>query len=339
MADVAARAGVSRALVSTVFRGVPGASAATRERVLQAAADLGYRLDNRARMLRRTRTGAGRRGLPGSGCLPCRPRRGPLSQPPPPRDYNLVLSATTPNRPEMAAAESLLDDRCEALILVSPQIPDTQLTDLGKRTPTIVVARKIRSAALDVVRTPDEEVVRTAMDHLTSLGHRNIAHVDGRAIRGASDRRRSYRTLMQQHGLEQNTKIFTGGNTEIEGMRAAQLVLAEPELPTAIIAFNDRAAVGLIFALRDAGVRIPDHISIIGYDDVHMAALPFIDLTTVGQDATATARCVVEQVAGRLEARAPGGSERLVSPYLAVRSTTAAPATSAPSQRVGGSVG
>ena len=108
-------------------------------------------------------------------------------------------------------------------------------------------------------------------------------------------------------------------------MRAAQLVLAEPELPTAIIAFNDRAAVGLMFALRDAGVRIPDHISIIGYDDVHMAALPFIDLTTVGQDATATARCVVEQVAGRLEARAPGGSERLVSPYLAVRSTTQAP--------------
>ena len=128
----------------------------------------------------------------------------------------------------MAAAESLLDDRCEALILVAPQIPDTQLTDLGKRTPTIVVARKIRSAALDVVRTPDEEVVRTAIDHLTSLGHRNIAHLDGRAIRGASDRRRSYRTLMQQHGLEQNTKIFTGGNTEIEGMRAAQLVLAEP---------------------------------------------------------------------------------------------------------------
>jgi Periplasmic binding protein-like domain len=75
--------------------------------------------------------------------------------------------------------------------------------------------------------------------------------------------------------------------------------------PSAIIAFNDRAAVGLIFALREAGVRIPDHISIIGYDDVHMAALPFIDLTTVGQDATATARCVVEQVAGRLESRAP----------------------------------
>ena len=324
MADVAARAGVSRALVSTVFRDVPGASAATRERVLQAAADLGYRLDNRARMLRRTRT-----GLVGvvfrvqdafhsdlvEALYPTATTAG----------YNLVLSATTPNRPEMAAAESLLDDRCEALILVAPQIPDTQLTDLGKRTPTIVVARKIRSAALDVVRTPDEEVVRTAMDHLTSLGHRNIAHVDGRAIRGASDRRRSYRTLMQQHGLEQNSKIFTGGNTEIEGMRAAQLVLAEPELTTAIIAFNDRAAVGLIFALRDAGVRNPDHISIIGYDDVHMAALPFIDLTTVGQDATATARCVVEQVAGRLEARAPGGSERLVSPYLAVRSTTQAP--------------
>ncbi len=104
MADVAARAGVSRALVSTVFRDVPGASAATRERVLQAAADLGYRLDNRARMLRRTRT-----GLVGvvfrvqdafhsdlvEALYPTATTAG----------YNLVLSATTPNRPEMAAAE------------------------------------------------------------------------------------------------------------------------------------------------------------------------------------------------------------------------------------------
>ena len=84
--------------------------------------------------------------------------------------------------------------------------------------------------------------------------------------------------------------------------------LAEPELPTAIIAFNDRSAVGLIFGLRDAGVRVPEDISVVGYDDIPLAALPFIDLSTVGQDSTATARCVVEQVAGRLEARAPGGA-------------------------------
>ena len=164
-----------------------------------------------------------------------------------------MLSATTPDRSELAAAESLLNDRCEALILIYV------------------------------------EVVRTALEHLVSLGHRDIAHLDGGSIHGATDRRRSYRTLMRRHDLAQYTKVYPGGNTEADGIRSAELVLAEPRPPTAVIAFNDRSAVGFMFELRRAGVSIPEDISVVGYDDITMAALPFIDLTTVGQDATATA--------------------------------------------------
>jgi DNA-binding LacI/PurR family transcriptional regulator len=326
MADVAARAGVSRALVSTVFRGVPGAGPVTRQRVLEAAAELGYKVDNRARLLRSNRTklvgvvfrvqDAFHADLVEA-----------LYKTAASTDYDLVLSATTADRPELTAAESLLNDRCEALILVSPQMSAAELTTLGQRAPTIVVARRVKSAAVDVVMTADLEVVRTALEHLISLGHRNIAHLDGGSIHGATDRRRSYRTLMRRHGLAHYSRIHPGGNTEVDGMRAADLVLAQPDLPTAVIAFNDRSAVGLIFGLQRAGVRVPEDISVIGYDDIHMAALPFIDLTTVGQDATATAQHTFEHVSGRLEDNLPAGHHGLVRPYLAVRSTTAEPAS------------
>ena len=108
-------------------------------------------------------------------------------------------------------------------------------------------------------------------------------------------------------------------------MRAAELVAAEAHPPTAVIAFNDRSAIGLIFGLRRAGLSVPEDISVIGYDDIPMATLPFVDLTTVGQDATATAQQAFEDVSGRLDGNASAGTQGLVSPYLAVRSTTAAP--------------
>ena len=122
-------------------------------------------------------------------------------------------------------------------------------------------------------------------------------------------------------------------------MRAAELVAAEAHPPTAVVAFNDRSAVGLIFGLRRAGLSVPEDISVIGYDDIPMATLPFVDLTTVGQDATATAQQAFEDISGRLDGNASAGTRGLVSPYLAVRSTTAAPTTSAPSQRVSGAAG
>jgi DNA-binding LacI/PurR family transcriptional regulator len=338
MADVAARAGVSRALVSTVFRGVPGASPATRQRVLDAAAELGYQVDNRARLLRSSRT-----RLVGvvfrvqdafhAELVEALYKAAATS------DYDMVLSGTTAERSELTAAESLLNDRCEALVLVSPQMSEAELGALGERAPTIVLARRARSAAVDVVMTADLEVVRTALDHLVSLGHRDIAHLDGGSIHGATDRRRGYRTLMRRWGLTQHIKTYAGGNTEADGMRAAELVAAEAHPPTAVVAFNDRSAVGLIFGLRRAGLSVPEDISIIGYDDIPMATLPFVDLTTVGQDATATAQQAFEDISGRLDGNASAGTQGLVSPYLAVRSTTAAPTTSAPSQRVSGAAG
>ena len=154
MADVAERAGVSRALVSIVFRDVPGASAATRERVMLAAEALGYRPDPRARLLgsNRSRTVGVTFGLhhefhaevveglygavEGSG-------------------YDLALGAVAPTRDERRAVQSLLDYRCEALVLLGPTLPRALLEELAERLPVVVVARALRSRTVDVVRSDD----------------------------------------------------------------------------------------------------------------------------------------------------------------------------------------
>ena len=140
LADVAARAGVSTALVSIVMREVPGASAATRERVLAIADELGYRPDSRARLLRRSRSRLlgvvfgvqhAFHGDLVDGLYAAADRVG----------YEIALSAVTPSRDEERAVGSLLQDRCEALVLLGPQAPAAYLATLAARLPVVVVAR------------------------------------------------------------------------------------------------------------------------------------------------------------------------------------------------------
>ncbi|MGD0247260.1 MAG: substrate-binding domain-containing protein [Streptosporangiaceae bacterium] len=112
-----------------------------------------------------------------------------------------------------------------------------------------------------------------------------------------------------------SARVITGGSTEAAGKAAAEELLSSGRLPTAVIAFNDRCAVGLMFELRRAGLAVPGDMSIVGYDDVSMAALPFIDLTTVGQDVQATARSAVDCAVARLDRDGP-------PPFLVKGSTT-----------------
>ena len=221
LADVAAHAGVSVPLVSIVMRDVPGASAVNREKVRRAAEQLGYRPDSRARMLRRTRSRLigvvfgvqhAFHGDLVSGLYAAADRI----------DYELTLSAVTPGRDEHRAITSLLQDRCEALILLGPQVPTPYLADLATRMPVVVVARAVRSRAVDVVRTDDAAGLHQAVDHLVDLGHTQIAHIDGGRAPGTAERRRGYREALQRHNLADATCILPGGLTEDDGAAAAR---------------------------------------------------------------------------------------------------------------------
>lgn len=321
LADVAARAGVSTALASIVVRRAPGAGAATRERVLQAADDLGYRPDTRARLLRSSRS-----RLLGVVFGVQEPFHGDLVtglyDAAAAAGYELALSAVTPRRDERRAVDGLLEDRCEALVLLGPRSPAQHLADLAARLPVVVVARAVRSPAVDVVRTAEGEGLRRAVDHLVGLGHRGIAHVDGGRAPGAAERRRGYQEAMRRHRLDGEVRVVPGGPTEEDGAAAARALLEGP-VPTAVTVFNDRCATGVLDVLRRSGIAVPGRTSVVGYDDSRLARLSHVDLTTVAQDARRMTALAVARAVDRVEGGVPGRREQVVPPRLVVRGTTA----------------
>ncbi|MHC5257676.1 LacI family DNA-binding transcriptional regulator [Streptomyces sp. UC4497] len=329
MADVAEKAGVSRALVSIVFRNQPGAGQETRDRVLRVAEEIGYRPDNAARLLAR-----GRSRTLGvlftvhqpfqadlvEGIYPEAERHG----------YDVLLSATAPGRDEAQAIEALLAHRCEAVVLLGPRSEPAQLDALGRRTVTVSVGRRVRDARLDSVYTADNKGVRQAMDHLTELGHQRIVHVDGGRDPGSAERRRAYRAAMRRHGLDAETRVIPGSHTEDAGIEAGRLLVAEREkgapLPTAILASNDRCAMGLLMAFARAGIDVPGEVSVVGYDDSHLSHLMPVALTTVRQDAVLIAEQAVRFVVERLDDGALDVREAVIDPKLVVRDTSGPPA-------------
>jgi DNA-binding LacI/PurR family transcriptional regulator len=323
LADVAARAGVSTALVSIVMRDAPGASDVTRERVRRVAEELGYRPDLRARLLRSARSrllgvvfavDSDFHGDLVGGLYAAAERAG----------YELTLSAVTPERDEDRAVNSLLQDRCEALLLLGPQSSAARLAELAAALPVVVVARPVRAAAVDVVRTADRVGVHEAVDHLVALGHRRIAHVDGGRAAGAAERRRGFREAVLRHGLDE-VQVVAGGPGEEDGARAARRLLAGDRLPTAVAAFNDRCAVGVLDVLSRAGIPVPGAVSVVGFDDSRLARLSSVDLTTVAQDAGLMTTLAVGRAVDRLDGGPSGARQQVVPPRLVVRSSTAPP--------------
>ena len=189
----------------------------------------------------------------------------------------------------------------------------------------MVIGRRVPSATVDVVRAADDQGVAQAVGHLAELGHHAIAFVDGGRGTIASDRRRGYRQAMRRHGLAAQTRIIPGDHTEEAGIRAAATLLAERGLPTAVMASNDRSAVGLLDALTRRDVPVPGSLSIVGYDDSALARLAHVDLTTVSQDARQQAEQAIALAVERLEGGRTAPRELVLTPHLVVRSTTAPP--------------
>lgn len=320
--DVAERAGVSRALVSIVMRDVAGASEQTRERVRRAADEIGYRPDPRARRLRQHRTKligvtftAGQEFHADlvDGVYVAAEELG----------YDVVLSGVTPHRDEPRALRTLVDDRCEGLVLIGPEMPAGQLGDLAGRAAVVVVARRVHG--VDAVRSDDVAGAVLGMDHLVGLGHRRILYLDGGRAPGAAERRRGYRRAARAAQLPELTG--PGGLTERDGAAAAAAMLKSKALPSAVFAFNDRCALGVMDVLIRAGIDIPQQVSVLGFDDSPLAGLAHIDLTTIRQDSAGLARAAVQRLVARLDGGSvDGGAVDLTrEPTLVVRSSTAPP--------------
>jgi DNA-binding LacI/PurR family transcriptional regulator len=319
--DVATEAGVSTASASLVLRGAPGPSAATRERVLSTAARLGYRPDRAASLLARRRSRLIGVLMDVRSTFHAQLVE-EVHEAAAEHGYDLVLSTITRTRDEGRAVETLLDSRCEALVLLGPEAPAARLSALDRPLPVVAVGRSVPSAGVDVVRAADDEGVALAIDHLVGLGHRRITYVDGGPGAISAGRRRGYQRAMRSHRLGGHLDVIGGDHGEESGARAARALLASDLLPTAVVAYNDRSAVGVLDTLLRSGVAVPGAVSVVGYDDSPLSRLAHIDLTTVSQDSEQLMRHAVAAVVERLDGGRTEHREVVVRPRLVVRGTS-----------------
>ncbi|SDF59870.1 DNA-binding transcriptional regulator, LacI/PurR family [Lentzea fradiae] len=324
MEDVALRAGVSRALVSLVMRGSPKVSEQRRSAVLKAAEELGYSPHAMARSLAsRTSTVLGVMVSDLHNSFFAEVVDG-IDEVAHQQGFELIINTggRSPAR-ERRALESLLSFRPAGLILLSPVVPATSIGKAADQLPVVLVARSSRISTVDTVNDDGEVGARLAVEHLVSLGHSRIAHLDGGEGSQAGPRRRGYVAAMESHGLA--PQVVTSEYTDVAGARAIRRLLAEDDLPTAIFSCNDFNAVGAISALEDAGLRVPEDISVVGYDNTSLAALRHVSLTTVDQPRAEFGRLAASALLHRVRDDRAEPVRHLLTPSLVVRTTTAPP--------------
>lgn len=324
--DVAERAGVSKSLVSLVLRGSPRVSAARREVVLAAIAELGYQPSHAATMLASTRTATievlidDYRNPSFVGIVHgVRQAVGMHGYHVTVTEANGVGDGGVPGRmppPIPADGRVLAADPRDASLLAS-SVP--------------LVVAGVRGAApgdVDLVATDDQTGARLACEHLVGLGHRQIGHLTG-AGGPARERRSGFTQAMQAAALDAAISGMSRGTSEEDGYRAATELLEYRPGTTAMVAANDVMALGALAAIRDQGRSVPADISLVGYDDSTIARSRYLDLTSVDDRSEAVGAGAAQALLARIADRSAARVHEIVRPRLVVRGTTAPPRTRA----------
>ena len=325
METVAEHAGVSRALVSLVINESPNVSDQKRQAVLRAAQELGYRPNLYARNLAQRRSQT-------IGVLVndlhnpffCEVIDGVEAAAEHLDLRVLILNGGRDPGREQRAVETHLQFQVEALVLIGPRLSDEQLIDAASHAPCVVVAAGRNHPGVDSVTVDDRTGARLAVEHLCGLGHHDIVHVDGGPNISAATRRDAYLAAMDAVGLK--PRILAGGDDEADGDGLISSLIETDKMPTAIFAFNDLLAAGLLDQIDDAGLSVPGDVSLVGYDNTFIAAIRHLSLTTINQPRRAMGRLAVQTVLERIEDGRTEPVHHQLQPSLIRRTTTAKPA-------------
>ncbi|GEC04656.1 transcriptional regulator [Streptomyces spinoverrucosus] len=294
--DVARLAGVSQKTVSRVFNDEPYVSDAVRRRVLEAAEELGYRRNNAARALASGRTRS--IGVVTLGTALFGPASLLMGIERAVRDtgYALRVVNTVEGDPDgiWGAVDSLLDQGVDGIVISEPiDEPGDggNQRDLSVAVPVLVLGAPPPFDAATVLAAGGgaDLMARAATEHLLGLGHATVHHLAGpQRWYAARDRLDGWRAALAAHGRHE-PPVIEGDWSAASGFAAGRVLAADPEV-TAVFAANDDMAIGLIRALTEAGRRVPQDVSVVGFDDVPVAAYVTPPLTTVRQPFDAVAQ-------------------------------------------------
>ena len=284
--DVAKEAGVSAATVSRVINGSSGVSAEKSKRVQQAVERLGYRPNHLARDLSQGTavdtvgvlvpqladefTGTVVTGIEREL------RKAGL--------HMLCALSHADPEDEEAALRVFYERRVSGLILVTPSLPDTKLLDYAHRkVPLVLINRRLPELAAHCIHIDNRRAGYLATDYLVSLGHARVVHIAGPLARqDARERLAGFTAALNDHGLERHEwRVLEASDfTAIAGEKAMRHLLQRGE-PSAVFAANDLLAAGALVALRKAGLRVPDDVSVVGFDDRSITQLTQPPLSSI----------------------------------------------------------
>ncbi|NLE51613.1 MAG: LacI family transcriptional regulator [Chloroflexi bacterium] len=327
--DVAREAGVSYSTVSRTLTGYAFVKLSTREKVLRAAEKLGYVPNQQARGL-----AGGRSNMIGvlvpalNNSYITEILRG-IDEALSDSDYNLLLYTTHRRRgKESTYAATITNSGADGLLLVVPLIPASYLATLRDQNfPYVLVDQSDPNAGSASINTTNWQGAYDATAYLIELGHRRIAFVSGLAgLASTAERLHGFQDALADHGLPlEDTLIVEGGFTEQGGFDAAQALLDQSDIPTAIFAANDLSATGVIDAIRQRGLRVPQEVSVIGFDDIPQASLVYPKLTTVRQPLDQMGRKAVALLLEQIEQRGADKRQLTLETSLVIRDSCAPP--------------
>ncbi|MCC9689933.1 LacI family DNA-binding transcriptional regulator [Streptomyces sp. MNU103] len=326
MADVARLAGVSAQTVSRVSNGYPGVTEETRRQVLAAMKELGYRPNSAARALKRGefRTiGVITFSLSTTGNVRTLEA---IANSAAHEGYAVtLLPVAVPTQDEVRGAFTRLEELAVDAVIV---IMEVHLLDAATvQLPPHVQVVVVDSDAGDrytVVDTDQHGGTRAAVRHLLDLGHRTVWHLAGPEDSFAAQRRTdAWRAALTEAGRELPPPVR--GDWSAESGYRAGLELAAREDCTAVFAANDQMALGLLRALHEYGRRVPEDVSVVGFDDIPEASSFLPPLTTLHQDFAEVGRLCVRAVLRKMRQEGPERGTTLVPARLVLRESTAPP--------------
>jgi LacI family transcriptional regulator len=318
--DVAKRAQVSVASVSRALNGLDNVSEDMRERVSEAARELGYVPHAGARSLSLSRTNAIGVVLPAlHGEFFSEIVRG-MDEVASARGYLLLLSNMHSESRSGTAVLRAMRGRVDGLLLMAPHVRDEELVEaLPTGLPTLLINTRGRHAGCPGIHLDNAAGAEAVAEHLLALGRRQIVHIAGPAGNiDAQERADAFCRALARHGDITVTTV-PGDFFEEAGQRAVTELLAQGISFDAIFAANDNMAIGAVEALRKAGFRVPEDVAVAGFDDIPLAA--HVGLTTVRVRIAELGERALERLLAVL-ANKDGGGDEMHAPELVVRATT-----------------